>query len=166
VEPDYDELDLATGDIVLAKTGAGESDWFGVAVVIKPPDLGASRPGRPVVLTSLGRVGEIGSALPGMDDDNLVIVAGDHERPGELLDQIKAVITADAKPADETGATLITELGGGLETTRSAVPVRGLTSLHNVSRYLTTARVESALSYRRCPWGDPMPCQHSLGRPK
>jgi hypothetical protein len=165
MEPD-DGLDLATGDIVLAKTGEDPSDWTGIAIVIKSRDLGTSHARPPVVLTSDARVGEIGSALPSFSDDDLVIVAGEHERPDELLDQLKSLIRAGVEPADETGAALIHELGGGVPTRSASPEVMGSGRSRDLSRFLASARTESALSYRRCPWGDPMPCQHSLGRPR
>jgi hypothetical protein len=164
VEPE-NELDLATGDIVLAKTGEDQSGWARVAIVIKPADLGVSRPGPPVVLTADARVGELGSALRSFHDDDLVIVAGPPERPDELLDQLRSAIATDAEAADQAGAALIDDLGGAR--IRSVRPeVMGEGRSRQLSRFLATARTETALSYRRCPWGDPMPCQHSLGRPR
>jgi hypothetical protein len=166
VDPEYDDLDLATGDIVLAKTGEDQSDWIEVGVMIRPPDLGASRPGAPVVLTATGLVGELGSTLPSFSQDDLFIVPGEPIEAGELFDELLEIITTSADPADESGAALIDEVGG-LPGARPRVrgidigtPGRGLTG------YLARVHPTTELSFRRCPFGDPMPCQHSLGQPQ
>jgi hypothetical protein len=163
VDPDYEALDLATGDIVFEKTGEEQADWTEVAIVIRPEDLGASGLMRPIVLTSGAEIGELGAALRTPDED-LVIVAGQHERFAEVLADLRDVILTRAEPADETGAAFIDELGGQPgPITRGAglrSPLRGFTT------HLAGAAQESAMSLRRCPFGDPMPCRHSMGQPR
>lgn len=164
MDAEEDDYDLATGDIVLARTGADdESEWTEVAVVIRPLDLGATSVRGPVVLTVHAVVGEFGRTLDGLDLGDLVVVPGEHESHDELIARLRGVIATSAEPSDEAAESLVAELRA-----RFLPTTRGLTSrlpLDNILGRPGTIRV-SGLSLRRCPFGDPLPCQHSLGGPR
>lgn len=157
-EPEYG-TELATGDIVITK--GGESPPDAVGVVIFPGDL-VGAPGPPLLVAADGTLGELGPVLRRLvprPEADLVVVAGRAEtsRTREAMLPVLSV----AQPTDEAGSALIIQLGILLP--KLLGPVDPREAVRRIARLALPGDPDLALTVRRCPYGDIMPCEHTLG---
>jgi hypothetical protein len=158
---------LATGDIVIATSRRDASKMTlddAVGVVIRPEDLGAPH-GGPLVLTTAGFLGDIGTALQEVSPqpaEDLLIVAGSADRLPEVVAELPETIMSITVRTDAAGEAVIGTLSMRMQERRlfgTGEQARRIADL------LIPADHNLYAAARTCSWcPNRMPCaEHTIG---